>query len=248
MSDTRAPTVFISYAWEDAAHHDWVRNLAERLTADGVRVRLDQWELGVGDNVGTFIDGAIRESDFVLCICTPTYAQKSNSQIGGVAYERQAILTAMTATSYRKLIPVVRRGTVRTALPGWLRDIQCVDFSADPYSSGEYERLLRVLYSSRPHVMNRESDATTTPSKPIYVPSELTEQSNVTGRAELEELTGAPHSADSLYVLADLGDAPADLLVQLMRDLNDLHIALGGAGLHIRSVETGATVTEGAIV
>ena len=39
------PTAFISYSWESEAHKAWVRQLAEKLRSQGVKVILDQWEL-----------------------------------------------------------------------------------------------------------------------------------------------------------------------------------------------------------
>ncbi|MCP3658163.1 hypothetical protein [Herbaspirillum sp.] len=36
----------MSYSWESDAHKSGVRELSERLTRNGVNVRLDQWHIG----------------------------------------------------------------------------------------------------------------------------------------------------------------------------------------------------------
>ena len=78
------PTAFISYSWDSDAHKDWVRTLAERLRSQGVRAILDQWELNAGGDRTHFMESNITASDFVIIICTPTYATKGNKRDGGV--------------------------------------------------------------------------------------------------------------------------------------------------------------------
>jgi hypothetical protein len=39
------PRAFISYAWEDRQHKQWIREIAVKLRLDGVELLLDQWEL-----------------------------------------------------------------------------------------------------------------------------------------------------------------------------------------------------------
>jgi hypothetical protein len=88
---TKAPRTFISYAWEGEAHRIWVRELATRLRRDGVDVRLDQWDTAPGAELTAYMESAIRDNDFVLMICTPTYKSKSDGRRGGVGYEGSVI-------------------------------------------------------------------------------------------------------------------------------------------------------------
>jgi len=81
------PTVFISYSWDDEAHKEWVRQLATELRADGVDARLDLWHAVPGDQLPNFMEREIRESDYVIVICTPKYKAKSDNRAGGVGYE-----------------------------------------------------------------------------------------------------------------------------------------------------------------
>jgi hypothetical protein len=67
------PSAFISYSWDDDAHKEWVRTLAERLRADGVDVTLDRWATVPGDQLSAFMERAIRENQFIVIICTPRY-------------------------------------------------------------------------------------------------------------------------------------------------------------------------------
>lgn len=56
--------VFISYSWDDDSHKEWVRNLATRLRKDGVDVTLDQWHIVPGDQIPSFMEQAVRESNY----------------------------------------------------------------------------------------------------------------------------------------------------------------------------------------
>jgi hypothetical protein len=59
-------SAFISYSWDDEAHREWVRKLAERLRADGVDVSIDRWAAAPGDQLPAFMEKAIRENQYVV--------------------------------------------------------------------------------------------------------------------------------------------------------------------------------------
>ena len=86
-----APKVFISYSREGRDHQNWVLQLAQSLRQKGVDVALDQWDLTPGSDMTRFMESQIRDSDFGILVCTPTYAQKSNIPSGGVGYEKNII-------------------------------------------------------------------------------------------------------------------------------------------------------------
>jgi len=79
-----APTSFISYSWDDEAHKEWVRKLAERLRGDGIDVTLDRWAAVPGDQLPVFMEKSIRENQFIIVICTPRYKVRSDNREGGV--------------------------------------------------------------------------------------------------------------------------------------------------------------------
>jgi hypothetical protein len=150
--DPDVPSAFMSYSWDTPEHKNWVLRLAERLrTEGGVNLILDQWHLPVGGDRTYFMESNIRESDFVLLVCTPTYAQKSNARSGGVGYEA-TILTGQMArqVTQNKFIPVLRVGEWDDfSIPIWLQTKIGVDFRGEPYSEERFRLLLRALHQSQ---------------------------------------------------------------------------------------------------
>jgi hypothetical protein len=146
------PKTFLSYAWESDEHRNWVRDLATRLRSNGVDVMLDQWALHPGDELPQFMEGAIRDNDYVLLVCTPYYAKRSNQRRGGVGYEGD-IMTAevLTSRNNRKFIPLFCAGDHwEAASPTWLRGSYYLDFRGIPYSEEQYSDLLTTLHGVRP--------------------------------------------------------------------------------------------------
>jgi len=145
-----SPSAFISYSWDDDAHKEWVRALAERLRADGVDITLDRWGAAPGDQLPAFMERAIRKNQFVVIVCTPRYKSRSDAREGGVGYEG-CIMTAeaMTKHNDRKFIPVWRSGTWAEAAPSWLAGKIHVRLTGEPYSERDYEVLLRTLLGTR---------------------------------------------------------------------------------------------------
>ena len=144
------PSAFISYSWDDDTHKEWVKELAKRLRQDDVNVTLDRWATAPGDQLPAFMEQAIRESQFILIICTPNYKSRSDEREGGVGYEGDIMTAeAKTEQNHRKFIPVLRKGTWDEAAPSWLSGKYHINFSANPYSERQYEDLVRTLLGSR---------------------------------------------------------------------------------------------------
>jgi hypothetical protein len=59
------PTCFISYAWENENHKNWVNWFSNTLRNNGIETFLDQHDLPLGDNLVEFYL-AITRIDFVL--------------------------------------------------------------------------------------------------------------------------------------------------------------------------------------
>lgn len=145
------PKVFISYSWDSDAHRAWVRDLAERLVGNGVDVRLDQWTLVPGDSLTGFMEEQIAQCDNVLIVCTPNYAQRSTSRLGGVGYEQQIISGELaTGVQRRKFIPIVRAGELHSgpgmAIPPHFMGIYAIDMRGPNGIEEQIEGLLRAIY------------------------------------------------------------------------------------------------------
>jgi hypothetical protein len=116
-----------------------------------VDVTLDQWELVPGDQLPEFMERAVRDSQYVLIICTHKYKAKSDSRIGGVGYEGDIMSAEVyTARNQRKFIPVLRELPWERAAPTWLSGKYYVDLSGEPYSQSQYDDLTTTLLGTRP--------------------------------------------------------------------------------------------------
>ncbi len=72
----KAPTVFISYSHDSPEHADRVLALADQLIQDGIDCILDQYETSPPEGWPRWMDRHIRNSDFVIMICTETYYRR----------------------------------------------------------------------------------------------------------------------------------------------------------------------------
>ncbi|MEN3747797.1 toll/interleukin-1 receptor domain-containing protein [Sphingomonas sp. HF-S3] len=145
------PSVFISYSWDSDEHKVWVRELGERLVLNGVQVKLDQWDLVPGDSLTHFMESQIDACDFVLVVCTPSYARKSISRSGGVGYEQQIISGSLASgVERRKFIPLVRDGEMRAgpefAIPPHFQGILAIDIRGPNGLDSQLESLLRAIF------------------------------------------------------------------------------------------------------
>ncbi len=143
----RIPRVFFSYSWENDEHKHWVLELAGKLRNDGIDVILDRWDLRPGLDKTLFMERSVADSDFVLIICTPKYANKAEERDGGVGYEAMIITGQLASNiSQGKFIPLLRAGSWQTSTPIWLQTKLGVDMSTNPYSKAAYDELLRQLH------------------------------------------------------------------------------------------------------
>ena len=143
-------TAFVSYSSDSDSHKAWTRELSARLRSDGVDVKLDQWELVPGDQLPEFMESAVRDSDYVLIVCTRKYKHRSDKRIGGVGYEGDIMSAEVfTARNQRKFIPILREPPWDESAPTWLSGKYHVDLSGMPYSESQYEDLLNTLLGTR---------------------------------------------------------------------------------------------------
>jgi thioredoxin 1 len=140
------PSCFISYSWDHDAHREWVARLADDLQNQGVDVRFDRGLLA-GESLTRFMESAVRESDYVLIVCTPGYCKKANKRAGGVGYESQIVSTELFYNGDTlKFIPILRSGSSKTALPTYLQGRLVIDFRADAAYQDALNQLLGRMW------------------------------------------------------------------------------------------------------
>jgi hypothetical protein len=141
------PRVFISYSWDNEEHKAWVKALAARLRGDGVEVALDDWQVKPATRLPHFMENAVRESEFVLVICTEGYRRKADGRKGGVGYEG-GIITGeiLELGNHEKFIPLLRSSAWPDARPSWLAGATYLDFRGSPYQEAAYNTLLDTIY------------------------------------------------------------------------------------------------------
>ena len=141
------PKVFISYSHDDSAHKQWVGELGSKLVKNGIDVILDQWDLGLGDDIPKFMEHSVSVADRVLMICTEPYVKKADDGKGGVGYEAMIVtgeLVRDLGTS--KFIPVIRQKSTNATLPKSVCTRFYIDLSDSQNFDEQFELLLRELH------------------------------------------------------------------------------------------------------
>jgi len=194
MADSapKNPTAFLSYSWDSKLHKKWVRELAERLSADGVKPILDQWELEPGSDLPLFMEQSIQNSDFVLIVCTPRYKERSDKRKGGVGFE-ESILTSQNLFGIApgKFVPILRAEDPAAAKPPWLLGKVHVDLRGDPYQQEEYDILLDKIHRTGPKPP---------PVKPRRPHTPPTGQPRLTREADTRASVPTPAHGESEFV------------------------------------------------
>lgn len=144
------PKVFISYSWEEESHKLWVKELADKLLADGIDATVDQYDLSLGDRLPQFMEQSISGADYVLIICTPTYKEKSDARKGGVGYEGHIISAELLSYgNERKFIPIIRKGTITQSLPKCLSGKLGLDLTEGKHYETGYKDLVTTIYGAQ---------------------------------------------------------------------------------------------------
>ena len=141
------PKVFISYSHDSPEHKRWVSELAARLRHNGINAILDQWDLGLGDDVTRFMERGIVDADRVLIICTDQYVKKANADEGGVSYERMIVSAELVQNlGTDKFIPIIRQASVKEKMPTFLGERVYADFRNDTQFDVECKKLIHELH------------------------------------------------------------------------------------------------------
>lgn len=147
MTDNKQK-VFISYSWEGEEHLDWVKSLADKLFGDGIEAIIDRYYVNPGDRIPKFMESSIRDSDYVIIVCTEEYKRKANNRQKGVGYESNIISAELYNNSNeRKFIPIIRQGTFSTSIPTYLEGKLALDFRDNSFNKDSYKDLVATIYN-----------------------------------------------------------------------------------------------------
>jgi hypothetical protein len=146
------PKVLISYSHDSREHKDRVLGLSNRLREEGIDCTIDQYLLVPAEGWPRWMEKQIRESDFVLMVCTETYyrrvlGEEDPGRGRGVRWEGHLIYEAIyqADTQNTKFIPVVLEADGSRWIPSVLRSTNYYDLRTED----GYEELYRRL-TNRP--------------------------------------------------------------------------------------------------
>jgi tetratricopeptide (TPR) repeat protein len=142
------PTVFLSYCRDTATEKNeaWVLDLARRLVADGMQVRLDQWDSAPGDLIAFYMQEVIATSDYILMICTPRYKISMEKMRGAAGYETNIIATQLLLTAdHRRYLTIIKEGTETTSVPFSLQGKRHLFFDTEANYTAQYPKLLQAM-------------------------------------------------------------------------------------------------------
>ncbi len=163
--EENCPNVFISYAWENEEHNEWVKRLADLLLDNGVNAILDEYDIAPGGRIPHFMEEAVTKADKVLIICTEKYKKKADTRTGGVGYEEHIISEELMQGRESKFIPIIKQGKSNTAIPNCLKGKKYYDLtlSKEPkYEEiqdfllyGIFEQKKKPVIGKRPDVVKQ---------------------------------------------------------------------------------------------
>ncbi|HEY6252399.1 MAG TPA: tetratricopeptide repeat protein [Candidatus Angelobacter sp.] len=187
LSPAAAPIrVFISYSHDSPEQMAMVLEFSDKLREDGIDASVDQYEVVPSGGWAVWTETQIRESDFVIVVCTETYLKRAEGREElnkghGVIWESFLAIQHVynAAVKDKKFIPILLDGAKPDDIP--------VPLQGRPYylasSEAGYEELYRRLTNQprvkRPVLGKRKSlpprqrqSQSAKPNKPWNVPQE----------------------------------------------------------------------------
>ncbi|MGK3128419.1 TIR domain-containing protein [Pantoea sp. C8B4] len=145
------PKVFISYSWSSKTHQQHIKDIADRLAADGVESVVDIFDLNEGDDKYHYMERMVQDSSVthVLVICDQKYSEKADARKDGVGVESMIISQEIySKVSQSKFIPLIfeYKDGGEPYTPTFLKSRIYIDFSTPEKENDNWERLIRVLF------------------------------------------------------------------------------------------------------
>jgi tetratricopeptide (TPR) repeat protein len=151
------PSVFISYSHDSPEHEDRVLELSDRLRADGIEATIDQYQTAPPQGWPLWMEKEIRDSQFVLLVCTETYLKRVMKEDPGkglgVMWESAIIYQYLynAGVVNEKFIPIILGNENTKYIPMPLQPTTYYDVSTER----GYEELCRRL-TNQPHTKKPE--------------------------------------------------------------------------------------------
>jgi hypothetical protein len=145
--------VFVSYAHDDAAHVEQVRDFWLFLRANGIDARLDLPAAEQRQDWAQWMTRGVRDADRILVVASPAYRRRGEGDARadegrGVQFEGRLIRDRFYAdqdAGLRQVLPVVLPGGSADDLPLWLFPAAATHYAVTDYTVAGAEPLLRVL-------------------------------------------------------------------------------------------------------
>jgi TIR domain-containing protein len=168
------PKVLISYSHGSTEHAERVFELANRLRGDGIDCTIDQYVLVPEQGWPHWMEQQIRESNFVLMVCTKTYYERvvgkaSPGQRRGVRWEGRLIYGAIYQAEMvnTKFIPILFESDHLSHIPGLLRHTNYSDLSFEDGYEDLYRQLTNTPKVTKGDLGKMGSDLTSA-LKPVW--------------------------------------------------------------------------------
>jgi TIR domain/NB-ARC domain len=153
------PKTLISYSHDSPEHEQRVLTLADRLRGDGIDCMIDQYALVPEEGWPLWMERQIRDSDFVVMVCTETYHQRviGEEEPGkglGVRWEGRLIYHAIYRAEMRntKFIPVLFEAGDSSYIPGPVGDTNFYFVQTEHGYEDLYRRLTNQPRAIKPEL------------------------------------------------------------------------------------------------
>jgi len=148
-----AVRVFISYAHDDAAHEDRVRDFWRFLREHGVDARADMSAAERRQDWAEWMTQEVRYAERVLVVASPAYKRRAEGHAGpaegrGVQWEARLIRDLFYADQQdglQRFLPVVLPGCSADDIPLWMGPAATTHYQVSEYTVAGAETLLRLL-------------------------------------------------------------------------------------------------------
>jgi hypothetical protein len=158
------PKIFISYSRDSAEHVQRVLRLANRLREDGIDCRIDQYVVVPEEGWRLWTERQIRDSDFVLLVCTETYRQRFMDEEEPekgliVRLEGRLIYNSIYQAQGRntKFVPVLFESGDSSHIPDLVRDPNSYRVQTEDGYEDLYRRLTNQPRIIKPKLGQRRS-------------------------------------------------------------------------------------------